>query len=290
MAEAVKIAVEARDPQKNKGTGTRVARAAAGARADPGDHLRAQAGPRADLAGAGGRLGDDQEVHPPGRAQTSAGPPRRSSSATSSGTTWARRSSTSTSPASAPRSRSRPRSGSTSVALAAGVAEGGVLEQLVHTVSVTCRAGAIPDAIRVDVSELQVGQAVHVRELTLPAGRDRQRRPRPAAGPRRLAGRDGRADRGRRGRDADPARGHQARAQREGRMTPAPGNASGREGMWKLVVGLGNPGSKYRGPGTTSASRSIDRLAEGGSRRVVHPEVRRPWSPRPRSTSAASCS
>ena len=33
---------------------------------------------------------------------------------------------------------------------APGVAEGGVLEQLVHTLRVTCRASAIPDAIRVD--------------------------------------------------------------------------------------------------------------------------------------------
>src|SRR4051812_23971356 len=37
---------------------------------------------------------------------------------------------------------------------APGVAEGGVLEQLVHTLRVTCRAGAIPDAIRVDISNL----------------------------------------------------------------------------------------------------------------------------------------
>ncbi len=53
---------------------------------------------------------------------------------------------------------------------APGVAEGGVLEQPVHTVSVTCRAGAIPDAIRIDVSGLHLNQAIHVRDLSLPPG------------------------------------------------------------------------------------------------------------------------
>jgi large subunit ribosomal protein L25 len=54
---------------------------------------------------------------------------------------------------------------------APGVAEGGILEQLVHTVSVTCRAIAIPEAIRVDVSNLHLNQSLHVRDLTgLPEG------------------------------------------------------------------------------------------------------------------------
>jgi large subunit ribosomal protein L25 len=51
-----------------------------------------------------------------------------------------------------------------------GVGEGGVLEQPVHTVSVTCRAGAIPDSIRVDVNGLHLGEGIHVRELVLPEG------------------------------------------------------------------------------------------------------------------------
>jgi large subunit ribosomal protein L25 len=53
---------------------------------------------------------------------------------------------------------------------APGVAEGGVLEVLVHTVRVTCRANAIPDVIRVDVSNLHLDQAIHVRDLALPEG------------------------------------------------------------------------------------------------------------------------
>jgi large subunit ribosomal protein L25 len=50
----------------------------------------------------------------------------------------------------------------------AGLAAGGVLEHLVHSLSVKCRAGAIPDAIKVDISDLQVDQGIHVRELKLP--------------------------------------------------------------------------------------------------------------------------
>ena len=53
---------------------------------------------------------------------------------------------------------------------APGVSEGGVLEQPMHAVEVTCRANAIPDAIRVEIGDLHLGKAIHVRELTLPEG------------------------------------------------------------------------------------------------------------------------
>ena len=52
--------------------------------------------------------------------------------------------------------------------VAAGIAAGGILEHLVHSLKITCRAGAIPDSIKMDVSHLQVDQGVHVRDLTLP--------------------------------------------------------------------------------------------------------------------------
>jgi large subunit ribosomal protein L25 len=55
--------------------------------------------------------------------------------------------------------------------IAPGIAEGGVLEQLVHSVRVTCRANAIPDAIKIDVNNLHLNEAVHVKDLTgLPEG------------------------------------------------------------------------------------------------------------------------
>ncbi len=50
----------------------------------------------------------------------------------------------------------------------AGLAAGGILEHLVHTLRITCRAGAIPESIKADVSHLQVGEGIHVRDLSLP--------------------------------------------------------------------------------------------------------------------------
>jgi large subunit ribosomal protein L25 len=50
----------------------------------------------------------------------------------------------------------------------AGVAEGGILEHLVRSLSIRCKAGAIPSSIKADVSHLQVDQGLHVRELSLP--------------------------------------------------------------------------------------------------------------------------
>ena len=51
---------------------------------------------------------------------------------------------------------------------AAGIAEGGMLEQLVHSLRIKCPAGAIPDSIKVDVSHLKVDDGIHVRDLSLP--------------------------------------------------------------------------------------------------------------------------
>lgn len=53
---------------------------------------------------------------------------------------------------------------------APGIAAGGVLDQPMHRLSIECLAVAMPESIRVNVGELQLGQAIHVKELTLPAG------------------------------------------------------------------------------------------------------------------------
>lgn len=53
---------------------------------------------------------------------------------------------------------------------APGVSEGGVLDLLVHSLAVHCRATAIPDVIRVEVGDLHLDQAIHVRDLKLPEG------------------------------------------------------------------------------------------------------------------------
>jgi large subunit ribosomal protein L25 len=53
---------------------------------------------------------------------------------------------------------------------APGVNAGGVLNQGLHTLDIECLAIAVPDAIRVNVHELQLDQAIHVRELHPPEG------------------------------------------------------------------------------------------------------------------------
>jgi large subunit ribosomal protein L25 len=54
--------------------------------------------------------------------------------------------------------------------MAAGVREGGVLDQPVHEVTIEALPDAIPDAIEVSVDELEIGGVLHLSELVAPAG------------------------------------------------------------------------------------------------------------------------
>lgn len=54
--------------------------------------------------------------------------------------------------------------------VAPGIAGGGVLDQPLHTLKVECLAIAVPDSIRVGVGELQLGQAIHVKDVKVPEG------------------------------------------------------------------------------------------------------------------------
>lgn len=47
---------------------------------------------------------------------------------------------------------------------------GGLLEHLVHSVSIRCIPSLIPDAAELDVSELELGAVLHVSDLRLPEG------------------------------------------------------------------------------------------------------------------------
>ena len=47
---------------------------------------------------------------------------------------------------------------------------GGLLETMLRTIRVACLPRNLPDLITVDVSHLEIGHSVHVRELTLPEG------------------------------------------------------------------------------------------------------------------------
>jgi large subunit ribosomal protein L25 len=50
------------------------------------------------------------------------------------------------------------------------VTGGGVLDQPLHTLHVECPLGSIPEAIRIDITNLTLGEPIHVKELTLPEG------------------------------------------------------------------------------------------------------------------------
>ena len=51
-----------------------------------------------------------------------------------------------------------------------GAKAGGLVEHLVHKLSVVCLPKDLPDAIQLDISNVEIGGALHTRELTLPAG------------------------------------------------------------------------------------------------------------------------
>lgn len=53
---------------------------------------------------------------------------------------------------------------------APGVTGGGVLSQNLHELTVECLPENIPNSIRVNIGTLQIGDVIHVREITLPEG------------------------------------------------------------------------------------------------------------------------
>ena len=47
---------------------------------------------------------------------------------------------------------------------------GGILEQLLRAVTIKCLPKDLPEVINVDVTALNIGEAVHIKDLKLPAG------------------------------------------------------------------------------------------------------------------------
>lgn len=58
----------------------------------------------------------------------------------------------------------------TGQANAPGLKKGGVLNAVLHTISCYARAGAIPESVEVDVSNLDIAESVHLSEVKLPQG------------------------------------------------------------------------------------------------------------------------
>lgn len=52
----------------------------------------------------------------------------------------------------------------------AGVKAGGLLEQVLREIEVSCRPGDLPEAIENDVTALEIGDSLKVRDLNLPNG------------------------------------------------------------------------------------------------------------------------
>ncbi|MGB5636949.1 MAG: 50S ribosomal protein L25/general stress protein Ctc, partial [Waterburya sp.] len=53
---------------------------------------------------------------------------------------------------------------------AAGVKEGGIVEQIMTELNILCAADSIPESIEIDVSNFQIGTILHVGEIILPPG------------------------------------------------------------------------------------------------------------------------
>ncbi len=47
-----------------------------------------------------------------------------------------------------------------------GVQEGGLLQQPIHEVVVRCKGEDVPDSVEIDVSELNIGDAIHAADVT----------------------------------------------------------------------------------------------------------------------------
>ena len=54
--------------------------------------------------------------------------------------------------------------------IAPGVTAGGILDQPLHNIEIECLAISMPESIRVNIGELQIDGAIHVKELKLPEG------------------------------------------------------------------------------------------------------------------------
>lgn len=53
---------------------------------------------------------------------------------------------------------------------AEGVKAGGLLEQMLHSLEVSCLPKDLPESVSADVSALEVGAALHIGEMTFPEG------------------------------------------------------------------------------------------------------------------------
>jgi large subunit ribosomal protein L25 len=53
---------------------------------------------------------------------------------------------------------------------AAGIKYGGILEQIINELNISCSPESIPEAIEINVSDFEIGTNLHVNEIVLPEG------------------------------------------------------------------------------------------------------------------------
>lgn len=53
---------------------------------------------------------------------------------------------------------------------AIGITHGGILEQPLHSIEVSCLPTALPEAITIDLAGLEVDHSIHVKDLVMPEG------------------------------------------------------------------------------------------------------------------------
>jgi large subunit ribosomal protein L25 len=51
-----------------------------------------------------------------------------------------------------------------------GIKKGGVLNVVRHELELVCESDKIPDEIEIDLTGLEIGDAIHISHVTLPAG------------------------------------------------------------------------------------------------------------------------
>ncbi len=51
-----------------------------------------------------------------------------------------------------------------------GFVQGGLLEQVQHEMEVSCLPDLLPESIEVDISKMNVGDAIHIKDIVLPEG------------------------------------------------------------------------------------------------------------------------
>ena len=53
-----------------------------------------------------------------------------------------------------------------------GIKQGGIINAVRHDVELNCPADAIPEAITIDLTGLELGDSIHISDITLPKGCD----------------------------------------------------------------------------------------------------------------------